>query len=79
MKREVKAAHKSDDFEKLTAALLKVSKVAPVGYDKWSSIALTGVEAAKKKDSEAAKAACKSCHKKYEDKFKEEHRTEELL
>lgn len=78
MKREVKAALKAGEFEKLAAALEQVSKVPPQGYDEWAKFALAGVEAAKKKDQKAAKESCESCHDKYEDKFKEEHRTEKL-
>jgi len=78
MKREVKAALKAGEFDKLAAALEKVSKVPPLGYDEWTKIALSGVEAAKQKDGAAAKKACKTCHDKYEDKFKEEHRTDKL-
>ncbi len=78
MKREVKPALKRSEFEKLAAALEKVSKVPPQGYDEWAKIAMSGVDAAKKQDAAAAKEACESCHDKYEDKFKEEHRTEQL-
>lgn len=78
MKSEVKPALKSSEFDKLAAALEKVSKAPPQGYDEWTKIALSGVEAAKKQDVKAAKEACESCHDKYEDKFKEEHRTEKL-
>ena len=79
MKHKVKAAQKAGDFEKVAAALEKVSRVAPKGYDKWTSIALSGVKAAKKKDADELKTACKTCHKKYEDRFQEEHRKEKLL
>lgn len=79
MKREVKAALKAGEFDKLAAALEQVSKVPPQGYDEWTKFALSGVAAAKKKDAAAAKETCESCHDKYEDKFKEEHRTEKLL
>jgi len=78
MKHEMKPALKGSEFDKLAAALEKVSKVPPQGYDDWTKIALSGVEAAKKQDAKAAKKACESCHDKYEDKFKEEHRTEKL-
>lgn len=78
MKQEMKPALKGGEFEKLAAALEKVSKVPPQGYDEWTKIALSGVEAAKKQDEAAAKKVCKTCHDKYEDKFKEEHRTEKL-
>lgn len=78
MKQEMKPALKGGEFDKLAAALEKVSKVPPQGYDEWTKIALSGVEAAKQKDEAAAKKVCKTCHDKYEDKFKEEHRTEKL-
>jgi len=78
MKREVKASLKAKEFEKLAAALEKVSKTPPRGYDEWTKIALSGVAAAKKKDEAGAKESCESCHDKYEDKFKEEHRAEPL-
>ena len=78
MKREVKAALKAGEFDKLAAALEQVSKVPPRGYDEWTKLALSGVAAAKKKDAAAAKEACEACHDEYEDKFKEEHRTEKL-
>ena len=79
MKREVKAAQKAGEFEKVAAALEKVSGVAPKGYDEWSSLAKAAAKAATAKDAGALKKACKNCHDKYEDKFKEEHRTEKLL
>jgi len=78
MKKQVKPAFKAGEFDKLAAALEKVSKVPPQGYDEWTKIALSGVEAAKKKDGDTAKKVCKTCHDKYEDKFKAEHRTENL-
>ena len=79
MKREVKAALKAGEFEKAAAALEKVSGVAPKGYDEWSTMAKDAAKAANTKDADAIKKACKTCHDKYEDKFKEEHRTEKLL
>lgn len=79
MKHEVKAAQKAGDFEKVAAALQKVSGIGPAGYDEWSSLAKNAVEAANKKDADALKSACKTCHKKYQDKFHEEHRAEKLL
>jgi len=78
MKREVKPALKGREFDKLAAALEKVSKVPPQGYGEWTKLALAGVAAAKKQDEAASKQACKDCHDKYEDKFKAEHRTDQL-
>ena len=79
MKREVKAPLKAGEFEKAAAALEKVSTVAPKGYDEWSSFAKSAAKAVNTKDAGAIKKACKTCHDKYEDKFKEEHRTDKLL
>lgn len=79
MKHEVKASLKAGEFDKVAAALEKVSGIGPAGYDEWSKMAKSAVEAAKKQDADALKAACKTCHKKYQDEFHEEHRTEKLL
>ena len=79
MKKHVKASLKAGEFEKVAAALEKVSGVAPKGYDEWSGFAKSAAKAANSKDGAAIKKACKTCHDKYEDKFKEEHRTDKLL
>jgi hypothetical protein len=72
----------SGDFAALEASFTKAAGFAPDkswnGGDakaNWDSISKAGAEAAKKKDQPAVKAACKSCHDAFKDKYKAQFRT----
>ena len=68
------------DMKALAAAYEKLAKMAPdpkwnEGESGWSKIATAGAEAAKKGDTVAAKAQCKTCHKAWRSKYKDTFRT----
>jgi hypothetical protein len=68
------------DMKALAAAYEKLAGWAPDpkwndGDTGWSKIAKAGADAAKKGDAVAAKAQCKTCHKAWRSKYKEQFRT----
>jgi hypothetical protein len=82
MRQNMASAMSSGDMNALGAAFDKVSKIAPDpkwnGGDakaNWDAIAKTGIAAAKANDAAAAKAACKTCHEAFKDKYKATFRT----
>jgi hypothetical protein len=74
MKANTDAALNARDFPALALALEKVSGFAPPGYPNWESVAKDGADAARVEDLDAVKAACRSCHKQYKDRYKREMR-----
>ena len=74
MKANMGPAAANGDVEALAKALDYVASHAPPGLDKWTAIATEGAAAAKKKDLDAAKKSCKTCHDLYKVKYKEEMR-----
>jgi hypothetical protein len=78
MKANMTPAVTANDFEALGVALAKVSKLAPAGYPNWASIAKDGADAARVQDLGAVKAACRSCHNQYKDKYKREMRDRDI-
>ena len=67
--------HYEQDFLAFSKWGFDFVKVDWCGGDKEGLDAPTAYKAI----ADAIKKACKTCHDKYEDKFKEEHRTEKLL
>jgi hypothetical protein len=52
------------------------SKPPPSGdYGQWATFAKTGADAAGKQDAVAVKAACKSCHDTYKEKYRKDFPT----
>jgi cytochrome c553 len=74
MKANANPAVTANDLPALGVALEKIATFAPAGYTNWSSIAKDGAAAAKSGDMSAAKAACRSCHDQYKQKYKTELR-----
>jgi hypothetical protein len=82
MRQNMAAANSSGDMAGLAADFDKVAKIAPDpkwnGSDakaNWDAIAKAGQAAAKANDAAAVKAACKSCHDAFKDKYKAQFRT----
>ena len=74
MKANTAPAMSAQNFEGLGMALNKIVTFAPPGYTNWASISRDGADAARAKDIDAVKAACRSCHNQYKDKYKKEMR-----
>jgi hypothetical protein len=81
MRQNMAAANASGDMASLATAFDKVAKIAPDpkwnGVDakgNWDAIAKAGQAAAKANDPAAVKAACKSCHDGFKDKYKAQYR-----
>lgn len=68
----------TSDLPGLAATLDKIAAMAPPGYTNWASIAKDGATAAKGGDLTAAKAACRSCHDQYKQKYKTEMRARKI-
>jgi cytochrome c553 len=68
----------ANDGPKLGAALDDIVGFAPAGYPRWASIAKDGASAARSGDVAAAKAACRSCHEQYRDKYRAEMRARKI-
>ena len=82
MRQNMASANASGDMGALVADFDKVSKIAPDpkwnGPDakaNWDAIAKAGQAAAKASDPAAVKAACKTCHDAFKDKYKAQFRT----
>lgn len=79
MKKNLKAALKEDDLAKVAEGLDKVASHAPDGYDDWKEIAMNGAKVARDNDTKGVKRQCKSCHDKYQKRYRKERRTEPLI
>lgn len=66
------------DLPALAVALDKMVAFAPPGYANWSSISKDGAAAARGGDLAAAKAACRTCHDQYKQKYKNELRARKI-
>jgi hypothetical protein len=82
MRQNMAAANASGDMAALATDFDKVAKIAPDpkwnGADakaSWDAISKAGQAAAKAGDAAAVKAACKSCHDAFKDKYKAQFRT----
>ncbi|MGA2449165.1 MAG: hypothetical protein ABTD50_10845 [Polyangiaceae bacterium] len=65
----------SDRAPGLVSSFEALAGVAPAGYPNWVSIAQDGAEAARVQDLDAVKAACRSCHAQYEERYRRERAT----
>jgi hypothetical protein len=74
MKANASPAMSAQDFDGLATALTKIAAFAPPGYTNWASIGRDGADAARAQSLDGVKAACRSCHKQYKDKYKNEMR-----
>jgi cytochrome c553 len=74
MKANMNPAVASADTAALATALDKAATFAPPGYTNWASIAKDGAKAAKSGSLDTAKAACRTCHDQYKQKYKNEMR-----
>ena len=63
-----------EDYAALAASFDKLAKSSPDKSWDWSKIATDGAAAAKAKNNDAVKAACKSCHDQYKKSYKEKYR-----
>jgi hypothetical protein len=76
MKPNMGAALAGQDFDTLQKNFDFVSGKAPsADYGQWATFAKNGSAAAGKKDIAAVKAACKSCHDTYKEKYRKEFAT----
>ena len=82
MRQNMAPSNASGDMAALAADFDKVSRIAPDpkwnGGDprgNWDAIAKAGIAAAKANDAAGVKAACKSCHDAFKDKYKAQFRT----
>jgi hypothetical protein len=82
MRQNMAPANASGDMAALATDFDKVGKISPDpkwnGADakaNWDAIAKAGQAAAKANDAAAVKAACKSCHDGFKDKYKTQFRT----
>jgi len=82
MRQNMAPAMSSGDMAALATAFEKAGKLAPDpkwnGSDPkqhWDAMSRVGIAAAKANDAAAVKAACKSCHEVYKDKYKQQFRT----
>ncbi|MGH7283578.1 MAG: hypothetical protein ACRELY_18790 [Polyangiaceae bacterium] len=76
MRQNMAPALAAGDNAGLAASFDKVAANAPdASWSTWSQFAKQGSNAAKKGDTAGAKAACKSCHDAYKDKYKAQYRT----
>jgi hypothetical protein len=78
MKANVAAALDAKDAVRLERALRRLAKLAPAGYEDWTSTALEAADRAKEKDFSAVRRACKSCHAAHRADYRHEHRAEPL-
>lgn len=70
----------TNDLPGLATVLDKTAAFAPpgAGYESWASISKDGAAAARSGDLAAAKAACRSCHDQYKQKYKTELRPRKI-
>ena len=75
MRQNMAPALAAGDNAGLAASFDKVAANSPdASWATWSQFAKQGSDAAKKGDTAGAKAACKSCHDAYKDKYKSQYR-----
>lgn len=77
MTKNVGGPMASGDLKAVAAGLDKAATLVPDDAWKadWSKFSKDGAEAARKGDTAAVKASCKSCHDKFKNSYKEKYRT----
>ena len=78
MKANAAPAIVGQDFDALAVVLAKIAGFAPADYPNWASIADDGSHAAQVQSLDAVKAACRSCHTQYRERYKRERRDRAL-
>src|SRR5215472_9427813 len=74
MRANMGPALANNDMPGLAKALDHAATFSPDASWTWAKIAKDGADAARKGDTAGAKAACKSCHDAYKDKYKTQFR-----
>jgi hypothetical protein len=75
MRANMGPAMVANDMGALAKALDHSATFIPDPSWTWAKIAKDGADAARKGDTAAVKATCKSCHEAYKDKYKTQFRT----
>jgi cytochrome c556 len=83
MEKNMQEPFEAKDLKKLAVSLEKAAGFAPdpswnEGATSWSKIAKDAAAAAKAGKFDEVEKACKSCHKTWRKKYKQEHRTREI-
>lgn len=64
------------NLKDVATGLDKAASLSPdPGWSEWATIAKTGADAARKGDMPGTKAACKNCHDKFKQQYKDKYRT----
>jgi hypothetical protein len=79
MEDHLQRAVEAEDLPALARGLTRAAAFAPdaswnTGEQGWSTIAKAGATAATAGDLAAAKQTCKTCHKAWRKKYKDQHR-----
>lgn len=74
MKDSVRVYMNAGDNSRLAASFDQLASRVPVGYTGWEASARRAAEAARKADTAAVKAECKSCHDQFRERFRSEMR-----
>jgi hypothetical protein len=75
MRERVAPSLASGSAEKLASALEETVKFSPSPDWRWSEIAKTGADAARKGDLDGAAKSCFQCHDAYKKPWRAQHRT----
>lgn len=78
MKANAARALQAGDFVALGEVLARLADFAPPGYANWASISRDGADAARVEDLRAVEAACRGCHRQYNDRYRREMRDRPL-
>jgi hypothetical protein len=78
MKTNANTAVASGDAATIGKSFEDMVRFAPPGYANWVSISNDGAKAARSGNVEAAKAACRTCHEQYKERYKKELRDRKL-
>jgi len=78
MKSNANTAVASGDGPTIAKSLEDTVRFAPPGYPNWASISNDGAKAARSGNIEAAKAACRTCHDQYKERYKKELRDRKI-
>jgi len=78
MKSNSNTAVASGDGPTIAKSFEDTVRFAPPGYPNWASISNDGAKAARSGNIEAAKAACRTCHDQYKERYKKELRDRKI-
>lgn len=78
MRANMGPALAANDMPALAKALDQSASYSPDASWTWAKMAKDGADAARKGDVAGAKAACKSCHDAYKDKYKAQFRAKAI-